>query len=49
MVLPLDPEEEKIPEGIMAKKGQMGVAFNDLKELGLAWSRSSGLEPKGGG
>jgi hypothetical protein len=32
----------------MAKQGQMGVAFNELKELGLAWSRSSGLGLKDG-
>ena len=49
MLLPPDPGEEKIPEGIMAKQGQVGVAFNELKELGFVWSRLLVLGLKDGG
>jgi NADPH2:quinone reductase len=42
MVLPPASPSE-VPEGIMAKQGQVGVAFNAEKELGFAWSRLFGL------
>jgi hypothetical protein len=49
MVLPPDRGEGKIPEGIIAKQGQVGVAFIESKELGFAWSRLLGLGLKDGG
>jgi hypothetical protein len=47
MVLPSDAAEE-IPEGIMAKQRQVGVASNELKELEFAWSRLFELGLKDG-
>ena len=37
------PPGDDIPKGIQATQGQVGIAFNDQKELGFAWSRLFGL------
>jgi hypothetical protein len=42
------PPGEPVPEGIIAKQGKAGVAFNAEKELGFAWSRLFGLGLKDG-
>ena len=46
MALPPDTAEDKISEGVMVEQGQVVVAFNELGELGFAWSSLFRLELK---
>jgi hypothetical protein len=48
LALVLPPGPEGVPEGIVARQVQVGVAFDAEKELGFAWPRLFGLVSKDG-